>query len=86
MSNYMEENKKRWKKQDLLMYTANAYYYFMHWKLYNSESSKHVLGYMKQRIKNMTHLSIKEINEMMYSVDIANEPIKHLYNQFVEWI
>ena len=55
MSNYMEENKKRWKKQDLLMYTANAYYYLMRWKIHNEESSKHMLGYMKQRIKQINN-------------------------------
>ena len=84
--NYMEENKKRWKKQDLLVYIVNAYVYLNDWKLYNRDSSKHMFGYMKQRIKQITHLSIKEINEIMYSVDIANEPFKHLYNQFAEWI
>ena len=82
----MEENKKRWKKQDLLMYTANAFKFALDWKLNSNESSKKMFGYMKMRIKSLTKLPVKDINEIICGVDIAKEPIRHIYNQLEEWI
>ena len=86
MTPHMKEYIEEWHKRDLLIYVANAYVFMLDYKLNNNETSKHMFSYMKSRIKTLTTLPIKDITEIIYSVDAFNEPIRHIYNQLVEWI
>lgn len=74
------------KKNDLLMYVANSYYHYINYKLNSNNASLQAFKKCKQGIKKLTKISIEEINNIIYSVNIANEPIKHIYYQLVEWV
>lgn len=82
----MIDMKNYFKKQDLIKYIANSYYHFIRYKITGDKSNLFAFKKCKQAIKKLTKLSIEEINEIIFSVDISNEPIKHIYYQLVEWI
>lgn len=82
----MTEISKNIKRQDLLMYVASSYYHFLNYKLNDNKASLQAFKCCKQRIKHLTKMPIEDINDIIYSVDIAKEPIKHIYYQLVEWV
>lgn len=74
------------KEYTLLVAVANVYYHTLNAKINNEPESRAIYNKCVNIIKLLTNMKKREVEELIVTTTICDNPIQTLFNRFKEWL